>query len=103
MAPLTSSIARLMASKESLRASFPVQRVQTGEGGGGGGKSEDEVGESGEGRGEDEEERGTDGMGGAEGGGGGGGGWRGGDNSGLSFGAKPREFPWLSNHSTLQA
>jgi hypothetical protein len=40
---------------------------------------------------------------GAEGEGGGGGGWRGGENSGLSFGAKPREFPSLSNYSNLQA
>jgi hypothetical protein len=32
-----------------------------------------------------------------------GGGWWGGGGSGLSFGAKPREFPKLSNHSTLQA
>jgi hypothetical protein len=101
MVPLTSSIAHLMASKESLRASFPTQRVQIGEGGEGGGKSEDKVGELGEGRGEDEEEKGTDEMGGAEGEGGGGRGWRGGDR--LMFGAKPREFPWLSNHSTRQA
>jgi hypothetical protein len=92
-----------MKSKESFKGSNPAHREQAIGGGGGGGKSEDEEGEAGEGRGEDEEERGVVGLGGAEGGGGRGGGWRGGGGSGLSFGAKPREFPWLSNHSTLQA
>jgi hypothetical protein len=64
---------------------------------------EEEGGEVEEGRGEEEEVRGAVGLGGAEGGGGRGGDWWMGDGSGLSFGAKPREFPKLSNHSTLQA
>jgi hypothetical protein len=98
MAPLRSLIVCLIASKESLIVSFPVQRVKTGEGGGGGGSSKEEVVESGEGRGEDEEEKGIDGMRGVVGGGGGGRGWKGG--GGLIFGTKPRELPWLLNHST---
>jgi hypothetical protein len=101
MSLLTSSIAHLMASKEFLRASLPAQRAQIGEGRGGGGKSEDEVGESREGREENEEEKGIDRMGGAEGGGGGGKAWQGGDE--LSLSVKPKEFPWMLNHSTRQA
>jgi hypothetical protein len=98
-----SIIEHLMKSNRSFKGSNPAHREKAIGGRGGGGKSEDEEGESEEGRGEDEEERGVVGLGGVEVGGGRGGGWRGGCNLGLSFGAKPRELSWLSNHSTLQA
>jgi hypothetical protein len=84
-----------------------MHRAQEGGGRGGverGGRaSEEECGEAKEGRGKEEEVRAAVGQGRVDGEGRWEGGWCMGGGSGLSLGAKSREFPILSNHSTLHA
>jgi hypothetical protein len=109
-----------MLSKEFCNFINPSHRAQEGcgrgesEGGrggeGGGGTAEEVCGEEeevwGEAKeewGEVEEVRGVVGLGRADGEGRREGGWCNGGASGLSSGAKPSEFPMLSNHSTLHA